>query len=315
MTTILVVASMAGGTVDDATCQAVTAATALDGKITLGIVAADPAAVAASRGIAGVDEVIGVRTPAGASGSEADQQAVRAMIEDVQPQAVLLGFATRSTAFAAALAQELDIGFASNVVHVGRSVDGRLTATRLLFGGKVHAEIEFDGEAPALLLLRPSVWTAADQAAPAPCRIIESAGPSPRVRHVEFIPLPDSGFDLTREELILCVGRGVGSKEGVAVFSDVAERLGAALAASRPVVDAGWLPRDRQVGQSGTSVAPRVYLAFGVSGALQHIAGIRGAKSVIAVNSDGEAPIFGIATYGAVADMFEIAKEMQKRLA
>lgn len=315
MNTSLVVASLAGETFDDTTCQTVTAALALGGHVTLGIVASDPEAVAATRGLAGVNEVVGVRISAGAAGSEIDQHAVRTIINNVKPRVILMGFGARTAAFAAALAHELDLGFASNVVRVGRDEAGGLTATKLLYGGKVHAELGFDHEAPALLLLRPSVWNPAEACASIPCRIIESATAESRLRHVAFIPLPDSGLDLTRQDVILSIGRGVGSKEAIGVFSEVAEKLGAALAASRPIVDAGWLPRERQVGQSGASVAPRVYIAFGISGALQHIAGIRGAKSVIAINNDGEAPIFSVATYGAVADMFEVANELKKKLA
>lgn len=314
MSDTLVVAFAASDTIDAAALEAVTAAAALGNRVVLGIVAADREAVVASRGFEGVDEVIGVALPEGA-GSSHDKQAVRAMIDAVKPQVILMGLGARAATFAAALAVDLGLGFACNVVRVGCNAAGALSAARSLYGGKVHAEIEFDPAAPTLLLLRPSLWGAAAVSAPRPCRLIASAAPDARVRHVAYVPLPDSGYNLTRQEVILAVGRGVGTKEGIAVFSEIAGKLGAALGASRPIVDAGWLPRDHQVGQSGVSVAPRVYLAFGISGALQHLAGIRGANTVIAINSDSDAPIFGTADYGAVADMFAVADEMKKMLA
>lgn len=314
MSSVLVAGFLANGTIDDTTRQAVTAAAELGGKVILGLVGTDPAAAAASDGIAAVAEVIGVPLPQGVSTLESDHAAVRAMIDDLKPRAIVMGATARASAFAAALAEAMDLGFASNVVHLASESDGSITATRSLYGGKVHADVGLAADAPALVVTRPGVWNAAEASVPLPCRLIPFPASTPRIRHVSFISQSDSGFDLTRHEVILCVGRGVGSKDGIAVFSEIAGKLGAALAGSRPIVDAGWLPRDRQVGQSGSSVAPRVYLAFGVSGALQHVVGIRGAKSVIAVNSDKEAPIFGVAKHGAVADMFEVAKELQKRL-
>lgn len=311
----LVVAFPTGETIDEAALEAVTAAAALGGRVTLGIVAANPEAIASSRGIEGVDDLVGVAIPKEAAGGDHDRQAVRAMIDELKPQVIMMSFAARTAAFAAALAYELGLGFACNAVRVGRDEAGELTATRLLYGGKVHVELEFDEAAPVLLLLRPSVWSPAGPYTPRPCRLIASVAPDSRTRHVGYVPVPDSGYDLTRQEVILAVGRGVGSKDGIAVFSEIAGKLGAALGASRPIVDAGWLPRDHQIGQSGVSVAPRVYLAFGISGALQHLAGIRGAKTVIAINSDSDAPIFGAADYGAVADIFEVATELKKMLA
>ncbi len=110
------------------------------------------------------------------------------------------------------------------------------------------------------------------------------------------------------------IGRGVQDKDEIPRFEALAERLGATLSVSRPLVDAGWMPSARQVGQSGKTVKPRVYLALGISGAVQHLAGMRTAETIIAVNTDPEAPIFGVAHYGAVADLFEVADELEQAL-
>jgi electron transfer flavoprotein alpha subunit len=120
--------------------------------------------------------------------------------------------------------------------------------------------------------------------------------------------------DITKADFLLSIGRGVEEKDNIERFEELAEKMGATLSVSRPLVDAGWVPGARQVGQSGKTVKPRVYLAFGISGAVQHLAGMRTAETIIAVNTDPEAPIFGVAHYGAVMDMFELADELEQAL-
>jgi electron transfer flavoprotein alpha subunit len=120
--------------------------------------------------------------------------------------------------------------------------------------------------------------------------------------------------DLTQAERIVSVGRGIKAQEHIALAQQLAEALGAELAASRPICDAGWLPMDRQVGSSGQTVAPKLYLALGISGAIQHVVGMKGARTIVAVNKDAEAPIFEIADYGIVGDLFEIVPAIIKEL-
>jgi electron transfer flavoprotein alpha subunit len=117
--------------------------------------------------------------------------------------------------------------------------------------------------------------------------------------------------DLKRADVVLAVGRGVGAQENIGVFAELAEQLGAVLGASRPLVDAGWLPPAHQVGQTGVTVKPKVYVAFGISGAIQHLAGMQASKTIVAVNTDEAAPIFNVATVGAVADINEVAEQMK----
>ena len=120
-------------------------------------------------------------------------------------------------------------------------------------------------------------------------------------------------MDITTAEFLLSIGRGVGERENIPRFEDLAEKMGAVLSVSRPIVDSGWVTNARQVGQSGKTVKPTVYLALGISGAVQHLAGMKTADTIIAVNSDPEAPIFNVAHYGAVADLFDVAEELEKR--
>ena len=130
--------------------------------------------------------------------------------------------------------------------------------------------------------------------------------------HVGFEEVQDTGVDITKAPFLFSIGRGVEDKDELPRFEALAERFGATLSVSRPLVDAGWVPSARQVGQSGKTVKPRVYLALGISGAVQHLAGMRTAETIIAVNTDPEAPIFGVAHYGAVADLFEVADELER---
>jgi electron transfer flavoprotein alpha subunit len=118
--------------------------------------------------------------------------------------------------------------------------------------------------------------------------------------------------DITTADFLLSIGRGVGDKENLPQFEDLAGKMGAILSVSRPLVDQGWMPNSRQVGQSGKTVKPKIYLALGISGAVQHLAGMKTSGTIIAVNTDPEAAIFNVAHYGAVADLFEVAEELEK---
>jgi electron transfer flavoprotein alpha subunit len=135
----------------------------------------------------------------------------------------------------------------------------------------------------------------------------------PRSEHVEFREVETGDVDITKADFLLSVGRGIEDKDNLEQFEELAERMGAILSVSRPLVDAGWVSNARQVGQSGKTVKPKVYLAFGISGAVQHLAGMRNADTIIAVNSDPEAPIFNIAHYGVVADLFDIAGQLEQQ--
>ena len=133
-----------------------------------------------------------------------------------------------------------------------------------------------------------------------------------RARHNDFQEVATGDVDITSAEFLLSVGRGIGEKENLEQFEELADKMGAVLSVSRPIVDAGWMTNARQVGQSGKTVKPKVYLAFGISGAVQHLAGMKTAGTIIAVNTDPEAAIFNIAHYGAVMDLFDVAEELEK---
>jgi electron transfer flavoprotein alpha subunit len=135
-----------------------------------------------------------------------------------------------------------------------------------------------------------------------------------RSEHLGYREVEAGDVDITKADFLLSIGRGVEEQDNIERFEELADKLGATLSVSRPLVDAGWMPGARQVGQSGKTVKPRVYLALGISGAVQHLAGMRTAETIIAVNTDPEAPIFSVAHYGAVVDMFELADELEQAL-
>jgi electron transfer flavoprotein alpha subunit len=314
MSGILVFAETIEGRVADSAAQLVTAATQLGGNITLGLVAADTTAASQQASFSGVGKVLAVRAASDLYDHKFNAAALRAMIENVKPEAVLMAWSIRSAAFAAGVAEEADLGYASDVIALDRGESGALTAIRPVYGGKVHAELEFSKDAPALLLLRQDVWApAASGATP---EVKEVAAPEPaaeRIRHKEF-RRPEGGVDLTRSDIIFAVGRGVGEPEKIETFAEIARRAGAGLGASRPVVDAGWLPAPHQIGQTGVTVKPRLYVAFGISGAMQHLAGMQSSAKIVAVNTDPDAAIFEVAHIGAVADIHEVAEELMARL-
>ena len=166
-----------------------------------------------------------------------------------------------------------------------------------------------------MLLLRAGTFDPAAPGGDAPVRELEVLlDGAARTEHAGYREVEAGDVDITKADFLLSIGRGVEEKDNIDRFSELAQRLGATLSVSRPLVDAGWMPAARQVGQSGKTVKPRVYLALGISGAVQHLAGMRTAETIIAVNTDPEAPIFGVAHYGAVVDMFELADELERTL-
>jgi len=312
MAGVLVVAEYVDGELTESSRELVTAgAQAGLGPVTVAVLGADLEARSAATVVAGVDALVGVALPSDDFSPELHAAAVQAALEQVSPALVLAGYNIRAASYAPAVAARSDLGYVSDVVDF-RHDAGALVVTRPMYAGKVHAE--FDVSGVAFLLLRSGAWSAAEDGAQAPpLATVALDLPTPRVRHVRY-ESPEDGLDLKRADVIVAVGRGVGSQDNIAAFAELADKLGAMLGSSRPVVDAGWLPAAHQVGQTGVSVKPRIYVAFGISGALQHLAGMQGSQSVVAVNTDRSAPIFNVADLGAVADINEVAQQMLARL-
>jgi electron transfer flavoprotein alpha subunit len=307
----LVVAEHVRGELRPVTLELVSAARELGGPVAVAVIASDPSAFTDAVNVEGVDEILAVRVEQEAFENDVHQAAVESLVEEHDPRAVLMGFTVDSMGYAPALAAKLGLGFASDVFAL-RDEGGQIVAERSYYGAKVNAEVEFPGRDRVVLLVRPTSWEPAGGAGSATVTEVAAPAATSRARHRDWVEVQVGDVDITTADFLLSVGRGVGEKENLEQFEELAGRMGATLSVSRPLVDAGWMPNSRQVGQSGKTVKPKVYLALGISGAVQHLAGMNTSGTIIAVNSDPEAAIFNVAHYGAVADLFEVADELDK---
>jgi electron transfer flavoprotein alpha subunit len=307
---VLIVAEHLRGELRPITLELVSAAQELEGPVAVAVIAKDPSALTDAVDVDGVNEILSVKVDQEEFENDVYQQAVEQLIEQREPQVILLGFTVNSMGYGPAVAAKLGLGFASDVFAVRE--EGGLVATRAFYGSKVHAEVEFPGHDRVLLLLRPTAWPPAEGSGNAKVEEVSVAISGSQARHKEFVDVATGDVDITTADFLLSIGRGIGDKENLAQFEELAGKMGATLSVSRPLVDQGWMPNSRQVGQSGKTVKPKVYLALGISGAVQHLAGMKTSGTIIAVNSDPEAAIFNVAHYGAVADLFEVAEELEK---
>jgi electron transfer flavoprotein alpha subunit len=212
--------------------------------------------------------------------------------------------------FVPTLATALQSTAISDVIGY-RYEDGKLLFTRQMFQGKFVADVSFSGSGPCFVTFQNGSFRADKveaRGAAAPVETVNISIPDGVVRNKpqEIFKEAKQAVDLTQAEIIVSVGRGIKEQKNIELAQQLADALGGELAASRPICDNGWLPMDRQIGSSGQTVAPKLYLALGISGAIQHIVGMKGAKSIVAINKDSEAPIFEIADYAVVGNLFDI---------
>jgi electron transfer flavoprotein alpha subunit len=218
--------------------------------------------------------------------------------------------------FAPKLATALGRVLVSDVVG-HRVENGSLVAIRQLFQGKINADVSFHGDAPHMLSVQAGAFRA-DRVL-AGSAVVETMTPQLsagdiRTKPLELFRESARAVDLSAAAIIVSVGRGIREAENIHIVQALADALGAELAASRPICDNGWLPMERQVGSSGQTVAPKMYLAVGISGAIQHLVGMKGAKTIVAINKDPEAPIFEVADYGIVGDLFQVVPALIEEL-
>jgi electron transfer flavoprotein alpha subunit len=317
MSGVLVIAEARQGVLRDVSLELVAAALSVKadagGRVAVAVVDQQPDRFADRLAVDGVDEVLLVPTPTEHFEAHVAGRVLAELIAAESPSLVLLGFTIDSLGFGPAVAAKGGLGFASDVT--GLRWDGGPVAARGAYGDKLVSELEFPGKETTLLLLRAGVFEPAQASGAAPAtRAVELALDGvAKTEHLGFEEAEAGDVDITKAQFLLSIGRGVEDQDDIPRFEQLADKLGATLSSSRPLVDAGWMPSARQVGQSGKTVKPRVYLALGISGAVQHLAGIRTAETIIAVNTDPEAPIFGVATYGAVIDLFELADELEQQ--
>jgi electron transfer flavoprotein alpha subunit len=321
---ILVLLEHDGGRVRRASWEAVAAAQELsdgDGNIRGLILGHGVAAAAADAASAGFpvhtvdDPALGVYSP------DAYVSAVRAAVESVKPAAVVMAHTYQARDFAPALAARLNAPLVSDVIGARRDGEA-IVLRRPMFQGKLVAEVKPAGTGPVFISCQIGAFRAeavTHGASPGPVeRVQVEFGASP-TRQTAEPPFREArqAVDLGQAERIVAVGRGIKAEEHIALAQELAAAMDAEVAASRPICDNGWLPMDRQVGSSGQTVAPKLYVALGVSGAIQHLVGMKGSRTIVAINKDPDAPIFEVADYGVVADLFEVVpaliQELKKR--
>jgi len=244
--------------------------------------------------------------------------ALRAAIEKLSPTLVLFPHTYQVRDFGPNLAASLDRPFVSDAVGV-RAEGGQLVFARQVYQGKLHADVVPAGDPPYFASLQSGAFRAdrlEPAARPAPIEQIPVEIDVAQIRTRPEDPFQESKgeVDLSSAEIIVSVGRGIKEEENIALARDLAEVIGGELAASRPICDNGWLPLERQIGSSGQTVSPKLYLALGISGAIQHVVGMKGSKTIVAINHDPTAPIFEIADYGIAGDLFEVVPALTKAL-
>jgi electron transfer flavoprotein alpha subunit len=244
---------------------------------------------------------------------ESHAAALGAVVDATAPRLVLVGFTSMGMDLATTLAVTRGLPHAASCLKV--TAGERTVAVSQLYGGKMNVTSDLGPGPRVVSVLSGAAPADAGRAAGTPPVETIAAPATPgRVRFKRLLEPEAGDVDITTQEVLVAIGRGIGKKENVEVAEELAEALGAAVAASRPLVDAGYLPRTRQVGKSGVKVTPKVYLALGISGAPEHIEGMKSAATIIAVNTDRNAPIFHVAHYGMVADLFDVCEELTEAI-
>jgi electron transfer flavoprotein alpha subunit len=245
------------------------------------------------------NEKLGTYTPDGYA--DAWEQVIKA----TDPQYVVMAHTYQVRDFAPKVAARLGREVVGDCIRYGNE-DGKLVLTRRIFLGKLDADVTIGGEPPYFVTFQSGAFRGdAAEKGSAAVEIMDVAVGDVRMSPEEPFQEAKASVDLTKSDIIVAIGRGIKAQENIAIAQQLADALGADLAASRPICDADWLPIDRQIGSSGQTVAPKVYIALGISGAIQHIVGMKNSGTIVAINKDAEAPIFDIADYGIVGDLFE----------
>ncbi|WP_227353118.1 electron transfer flavoprotein subunit alpha/FixB family protein [Haladaptatus salinisoli] len=239
-------------------------------------------------------------------------QAVCALYDDLTPTFLLMPNSVNGLDYAPAVANHLDLPLVTDAV--GFEYNDTLVVTREMYGSKVETSVEVDGDRFAVTT-RGAEWPEAEGVSEAEVSAFDFEPDESAIRSsvTGFEEVGGGDVDISEAEFLVSIGRGIEEEENLPLIEDLVEATGATLSSSRPIVDNGWLPKNRQVGQSGKQVTPKVYLAIGISGAVQHVAGMKGADTIIAINTDPNAPIFDIADYGIVGDLFDVVPELTEQ--
>jgi len=243
------------------------------------------------------------------------QKVLSSLLGKYQPFLTLIGHTAFGMDLAPSLSVEIDYPLVTDCIGLSFE-ENRLKAVRSIYGGKVNANVSLRDSKGYMATVRPGVFSPGAPGEKKGGIVMESSplqGTIDVKKFIEYIEAPITGEDITQAEIIVSVGQGIGGPEHIPMIEEVAKSLGGVIACSRPVVDRNWLPKDRQVGISGKTVKPKVYIAVGISGAFQHITAMQGSETIIAINKDPRAPIFGVADYGIVDDFQNIIPVLKEK--
>jgi electron transfer flavoprotein alpha subunit len=309
---VLVVAEHLKGSLDDITFEMLGQAKALAGQLGGGAVVALVGGTDEMAGQLGAADLV-VRVD-GEDLADFNPQthlaAVRAVIAAKAPRVVMVGYTSMGMDLASGLGAYEGMAHAASCVKV-RAEGDDVQAVSQLYGGKMNVTSDL-GEGACVVSVLSGASPADDGRAEGtpPTEIVAAPATDGRVRFQRLIEPEAGDVDITTQEILVAIGRGIGSKDDIEVAEELAEALDAAVAGSRPLIDSGWLPKTRQVGKSGLKVTPKLYLALGISGAPEHIEGMKSSATIVAVNTDKHAPIFNFAHYGLVEDLFDVCEEL-----
>ncbi len=313
--TILVIVEQSAGKLNRVSWETLTGAQAIaaetGGTVEAAVLGSGVAGVAAEVAAKKLAKVYALDAPALAAYTpDAFTAALKSVLAGQKPKLVLMPHTYQVRDFAPKLATALGRALISDVIGYKKDGD-RLLFTRQMFQGKFAADVSFASEPPHFVTFQTGAFRG-DQvqsgSSPAPVETVNVEVPAAAIRNKpeEAFKEAKQAVDLTQAAVIVAIGRGIKEQKNIELAQQLAAALGGELAASRPICDSGWLPMDRQIGSSGQTVAPKLYLALGISGAIQHIVGMKGSRTIVAINKDAEAPIFEIADFGVAASLFDI---------
>jgi electron transfer flavoprotein alpha subunit len=312
---VLVIAEQRDGKLNRASWEAIAAAQQTGGPVKVVVVGDAVDGVAAEVAAADAAEVILLDHAAlGEYTADGYVLALSALLQQEQPKLVFLPHTYQTRDYAPALAARIGRALVTDVTGIRKQDDG-FVYSRPVFQGKLMADVTPAGPTPHVVTFQIGSFradAAARRSSAAAVRKAPVEIDAGAIRQRPEAPFKEAkqAVDLSQAARIVAVGRGIKGQEHLKIAEQLAQAMGAEIAASRPICDAGWLPMDRQIGSSGQTVAPRLYVALGISGAIQHLVGMKGSRTIVAINKDPEAPIFEIADYGIVGDLFEIVPAM-----
>ena len=313
--TVYILAEHRRGELMDVTFESISAARRLNDEVVailLGTDLADHAEKVAKY----ADKVLVVEDERIENNTEAYTQVIGEIIKKDKPKVFLMGNTSMGMDIAPALAIDLDSPIATDVVGISEE-GGRIKVNRSVYNGKVLSDLVLREAETSVIAIRSGEFSAAD--------LEEKNGEITKVdsplkeaienkKFLEFVEPVAGAVDITQADVLISVGRGIKDKDNLPMAEELADAVGGVVSCSRPVVDYDWLPKDRQVGTSGKTVKPKFYLAFGISGAFQHVAGMKGATMIVAINKDIKAPIFSVAQYGIVDDLLKVMPALTEKI-